>query len=100
MRNAVSVAMMCLVTCGALETVARSAESPPAVEEPESPRLRALAVALHSGEAGALDGFWKEIDQSHAPLIEAIPGDPGNERFTFLWRGQPDETALNVVLNT
>jgi enterochelin esterase family protein len=64
--------------------------------EPESPRLRALAAALHAGDTTAVDAFWKE---AQAPLLEDIPAHPNDQLFTFLWRGQPDQTALNVMLN-
>jgi enterochelin esterase-like enzyme len=67
--------------------------------EPESPRLRALAGALRAGDAAALDAFWGEVDKAHSPLIESIPGRPNDELFTFIWRAQPDQAALNVVFN-
>src|ERR1700761_1017433 len=71
-------------------------EPPPEVQ---SPRLRALASALHSGETAALDSFWAEVDKTHSPLIERIADRPHDELFTFLWHAQPDQTTLNVMFN-
>jgi enterochelin esterase-like enzyme len=102
LRAALSLTVMCLLTAGimpaAIGAVTTHASDPSATE-PESPRLRALSAALHEGQAAALDAFWKEVDQSHSPLIESIPGHPDDELFTFLWRAEPNQTALNVMFN-
>ncbi len=58
-----------------------------------------LATALRAGESAALEAFWREVDQTHSPLLENIPGHPNDELFTFLWRAQPDQAALNVRFN-
>ena len=94
--------VVCLLALGIMRSAIGASTTPAdsaSVAEPDSPRLRTLAAALRSGEAGALDTFWRELEKTHSPLIESIPGDPGNELFTFIWRAQPDQTALNVVFN-
>src|SRR5581483_672700 len=40
-----------------------------------------------------------EVDKTHSPLVETLPGQPDKELFTFLWRARPDQTALNVMFN-
>ncbi|MGN6483234.1 MAG: enterochelin esterase domain-containing protein, partial [Thermomicrobiales bacterium] len=52
----------------------------------ESPRLNRLFRDLAMGDGAALEAFWDEVDTAGAPLIEAIPDDPGNRLVTFLWR--------------
>ena len=94
--------VVCLLALGIIRSAIGASTTPAdsaSGAEPDSPRLRTLAAALRSGEAGALDAFWRELEETHSPLIETIPGDPGNELFTFIWRAQPDQTALNVVFN-
>src|ERR1051325_9508517 len=70
-----------------------------ASEAPESPRLRALAAAVDAHDAGAVARFWTEIDAAHSPLIEPVPDHPDEVRFTFLFRTDPQQVALNVQLN-
>jgi enterochelin esterase family protein len=97
-----SLTVMCALALMIMRTTTGVSATPsdaPPVPEPESPRLRALAAALRSDEPGALDTFWRELNKTHSPLIESIPGDPSNELFTFIWRAQPDQTALNVMFN-
>ncbi len=72
-----------------------SGESPAPL--PESPTLRTLAASVNN--AGALDAFWKQIQQRHSPLIEDVPGHPDEALFTFLWKAQPGQVALNVLFN-
>ena len=67
--------------------------------DPESPRLRALAAALDAHEPNALDAFWKSVEKTGTPLIEDVPGHPQDARFTFLWRTDPGQVALNVRFN-
>jgi enterochelin esterase-like enzyme len=102
LRGVLSVTVICLLAWGGIPTAtgapAMNDDTPPA-SEPESPRLRTLATAVRPGESAALEAFWREIDQTHSPLIESIPGHPNDELFTFLWRAQPDQTALNVRFN-
>jgi enterochelin esterase family protein len=73
--------------------------SPPAQPDPESPRLRALAAALDAHDPNALDTFWKSVEKTGTPLIEEVPGHPQDVRFTFLWRTDPGQVALNVRFN-
>src|SRR4051812_986280 len=73
-----------------------SDNSPP---QPESPALRALANSLTGNDARAVDSFWQQIQQRHAPLIEAVPGHPDDALFTFLWKAEPGQVALNVLFN-
>jgi enterochelin esterase-like enzyme len=59
--------------------------------QPLSPRLAALQDRLKAGDRGALDSFWKEINQNGAPMIEEVPGKDRDVLVTMLWRGG-DET--------
>ncbi len=52
-----------------------------------SPRLVALEKQLKSGDAAALDNFWREVKQRGTPLVESIPGHDNYVLVTFLWRG-------------
>ncbi len=61
-----------------------------------SPRLVALEKQLKSGDAAALDNFWREIKQQGTPLVEAIPGEDKYVLVTFLWRGGAE--TKNVIL--
>ncbi len=76
-----------------------AATSSAATPEPESPRLRTLAAALDSGQPGALDTFWKEMGNTHTPMIESLAERPQDALFTFLWRAEPGQVALNVLFN-
>ncbi|HVY79732.1 MAG TPA: alpha/beta hydrolase-fold protein [Steroidobacteraceae bacterium] len=67
--------------------------------DPESPRLRALAAALDAHDPTALDTFWNFVAQHGTPLIEEVPGRPQDVRYTFLWRTEPGQVALNVRFN-
>ena len=65
-------------------------------DQPLSPRLATLQDRLKSGDRGALDSFWKEIDQKGAPMIEPAP-DSDREMFvTMLWRAR--EETRNVFV--
>lgn len=55
-----------------------------------------LQAAVAAGEPRAVESFWQEVAQRHAPLVEAIPGDEPFVWLTFLWRG--NESTQNVVL--
>jgi enterochelin esterase-like enzyme len=70
-----------------------------ALPEPDSTRLRALAAALDAHDENALATFWKTVATTGAPLIEDVPGHPQEVRFTFLWRTDPGQVALNVRFN-
>jgi enterochelin esterase-like enzyme len=102
LRSALHIALTCFMTWG-IVSMATSAtgtgDGASSASEPESPRLRTLAAALASGKSGALNAFWDEVDKTHAPLIETLPEHPDKELFTFIFRAQPDQTALNVMFN-
>lgn len=62
----------------------------------QSPRLERLAQDVGVDREAALTTFWNKIDETGAPLIETIPGEPDLRLVTFLWQEQgPTE---NVVL--
>jgi enterochelin esterase family protein len=81
----------------ALASESGGADTP--LPDPESPRLRALAAALDAHDSNALDAFWKAVEKEGTPLIEEVPGHPDDVRFTFLWRTDPGQVALNVRFN-
>ncbi len=72
---------------------AQSSQQRPA-ESVESPRLAALLRELQK-EPAAVDRFCKEY-QGKAPLIEAVPGEEGEFRVSYIWRAQ--EGTLRVYL--
>jgi enterochelin esterase-like enzyme len=101
-RGALNLVGMCLLMWAIMSTTtgasaAEDGTSP--VPGPDSPRLRALAGALQAGDAAALNAFWDEVNKTHSPLVEAVPGHPEEELFTFIWRARPDQTALNVLFH-
>ena len=61
-----------------------------------SPRLVELQRQIEAGHAGALDTFWREVEERGAPLIEPIEDDDQNMLVTFLWRA--GEEVRNVVV--
>jgi enterochelin esterase family protein len=85
-------------SCLALGQAALAPASEPSTE-PQSPRLRALAASLDASDSHALDTFWQDVERTHTPLIESIPDHPQDVLFTFLWRAQPGQVALNVQFN-
>ncbi len=64
-----------------------------------SPRIEVLRQELVAGNAVALERFWQEVSQNHAPLIEAIPGDDRYLLATFVWRAPKKSEAAAVVSN-
>ncbi len=56
-------------------------------------RLRADAATIG---AGAVEAFWRELENSGAPIVEPIPSDAEHSLVTFVWRGSPQ--ARNVVI--
>jgi enterochelin esterase-like enzyme len=74
------------------------AKADDASPEPESPRLRALAAALGASGSAASEAFWKQVG-TQDPLIEELQGRPRDALYTFLWRADPNQVALNVLLN-
>jgi enterochelin esterase family protein len=67
--------------------------------QPESPRLHALATALGDSDGKALETFWNDVTSTHTPLIEPIPGHPQDALYTFIWRAEPGQVAVNVLFN-
>ncbi len=56
-------------------------------------RLRSDAVTIGPS---AVAEFWKEVEESGAPLVEPTPGHAGHSLVTFAWRGAAQ--ATNVVI--
>src|SRR5215217_2346329 len=65
-------------------------------DQPLSPRLAALHDLLKSGDRAALDGFWKEIEQNGAPMIEPAKDSDREMLVTMLWRAR--EETKNVFV--
>jgi enterochelin esterase-like enzyme len=61
-----------------------------------SPRITSLQDALTSGDATALEAFWRAISEQGAPLIEAIEGDVTHHLVTFLWRSRAETHAVTI----
>ena len=102
LRSVLNLAVMCLLAWGIMPIATSSAaagDGASPTSEPQSPRLRALAATLAAGNPTALNAFWNEIDKTHSPLVETLPRHPDKELFTFIWRAQPDQAALNVMFN-
>ncbi|MFY9561207.1 MAG: alpha/beta hydrolase-fold protein [Terriglobales bacterium] len=74
------------------------AEAQQGTDQPllHSPRLVTLEKQLKSGDAAALDNFWREVKQQGTPLVEPIPGDDQRVLVTFLWHAKTP--IKNVVL--
>jgi len=71
--------------------------SAPIVDDrPSSPRLAALRNRIKSGDRDALDNFWKEIQQSGAPIVEPVGGNDRDVLVTILWRAR--EETRNVFV--
>jgi enterochelin esterase family protein len=93
---AIALAALLLAPCA---LASESSGPDTTLPDPESPRLRALAAALDAHDPNALDAFWKAVEKDGTPLIEEVPGHPQDVRFTFLWRSDPGQVALNVRFN-
>src|SRR5262245_14399881 len=93
---AIALTWLMLVPCA---LASDSAGPDTTLPDPESPRLRALAAALDAHDPNALDTFWKAVEKEGTPLIEEVPGHPEEVRYTFLWRTDPGQVALNVRFN-
>jgi len=65
-------------------------------DRPLSPRLAALQDRLKSGDRGALDSFWKEIEQHGAPIIEPATDSDREMLVTMLWRAREETTNIFV----
>lgn len=86
------------VSLVAAACVASIAFAPLAAEDapPGSPTMRRLSEDIASGARNAVGDFWKSLETSHTPIVEAIEGDPSNLWVTFVWRGAKD--AHHVLL--
>lgn len=62
-----------------------------------SARIEALARELRD-DAGALARFWAAVEREGTPLVEELPGAPGERVVTFLWRDRPGRETRAVVL--
>lgn len=84
--------------CALAPLVAGSANTE-APEALRSPRLTALSQQLASGDAGALQAFWREVAVTGTPLIEVTqPERAGMMLVTFVVRddGTENETVPSV----
>ena len=63
-----------------------------------SPTVERLRSSLRSGDANAVERFWRAIDAAHGPLVEPIPGDDRHRAVTFAWRGAADPAGRHVLL--
>ncbi len=70
------------------------------VDPPESPRLRTLAAALEAGDGRGPGRILAGNRQRTLALLESLPGHPEEVLFTFIWRGEGDQAALNVQFNS
>jgi enterochelin esterase-like enzyme len=95
LKHLIAVAATLLLATLLSSHVAKADDTSP---ELESPRLRALAAALGTSGSAASEAFWKEVG-TQDPLIEELPGRPRDALYTFLWRADPKQAALNVLLN-
>lgn len=75
-----------------LEQVVPAAEQRRSPVPLASPALRSLQREL--AEGGDSEAFWKARAREGTPLVEAIPGQPGQRLVTFLWRGARDNVRV------
>jgi len=69
----------------------------PVQPSPESARVVALKESLDRGVAGAERDFWNEVRATGTPLVEAIEGQPGYARVTFLWKGSAETRSVKLI---
>jgi enterochelin esterase family protein len=67
-----------------------------AADDSSSARIEKLRADVAMVGSSAVEEFWAELEESGAPIIEAIPGELGHSLVTFVWRGS--EEARNVVV--
>ncbi|WP_225935569.1 alpha/beta hydrolase-fold protein [Pseudomonas muyukensis] len=75
-----------------LEQVLAQAEQRRPAEPLRSPAMRALAQQLAAG--ASTEAFWKARAEAGTPMVEALPGQPGQRLVTFLWRGARDNVRV------
>lgn len=68
----------------------------PASTPPQSPRLKALAQELETGNKTALADFWKSVE-GKTPLVEDISEDRTNLLVTYVWRSAKQDEKVSVV---
>jgi enterochelin esterase-like enzyme len=61
-----------------------------------SPRIDALKQRLESGDARALEEFWRDAAQEGTPLIEPANESPGEVVVTFVWRGDSNTQSVGM----
>ena len=59
-------------------------------KELKSPRLLQLVRALDEERSGALDEFWREIEDLGEPLFETIEGNDEKILATIVWRAEEE----------
>ncbi|VVP90186.1 hypothetical protein PS910_02803 [Pseudomonas fluorescens] len=57
-----------------------------------SPIMRQLVEDLAAGKGS--EDFWQARASQGTPLVEALPGRPGERLVTFLWRGARDNVRV------
>jgi enterochelin esterase family protein len=97
MRKGLSGALLSCVVAASLAWASGAEVDTPPV--PESPTLQALAAALGRHDTHALEAFWRQMSSSHNPIIESVPGHPDDALFTFVWKAEPGQVALNTLFN-
>src|ERR1044071_2428626 len=61
---------------------------------PTSPRLAELSSKVAAGDHSAEDTFWKQVTDEGTPLVEDVHDAKGRLLVTFLYRAQPDTSAV------
>ncbi|WP_431984493.1 alpha/beta hydrolase-fold protein [Streptomyces qinglanensis] len=65
----------------------------------ESPRLARLLSEQEARGRTALDHFWQELAATGAPLVEPVPGAPGERLVTVVWREDRPVSGVYVLAN-
>lgn len=66
------------------------------VEGIPSTQLSALKRQVDAGDTGAVYEFWRHVEKSGTPILEAVPEDDQFDLVTFIWHG--DAQTRNVVI--
>ena len=86
-----------LFTWLAIHAAAAAQPGGPIQPTDPGPRIQQLKGQIAAGRAAAVSEFWAQVGRDHAPLVEAISGDPGHVRVTFVWRAAPDTRSVMVA---
>ncbi|MFC8516109.1 alpha/beta hydrolase-fold protein [Streptomyces sp. NPDC057257] len=70
-----------------------------AVPAVESPRLRRLLSELRTQGRSALEGFWRELADRGAPLVEPAEGAPAERLVTVVWRQDRPVEGVYLLAN-